>query len=71
MTDRNDPCCTVPQCNFFPSTAVYTGKGQPPTTPRPQIIVPTPLKGAVTGQGTISPLNPNYNQISGSGKGKL
>ena len=70
VTDRNDPCCTVPDCNFFPTTAVYTGAGTPPTTPRPQIIVPTPVKGSVSGQGTLAPNSPNYGQFAGNGTGR-
>ncbi|XP_076111939.1 uncharacterized protein LOC143080127 isoform X2 [Mytilus galloprovincialis] len=72
VADKSDPCCTVPQCNLFPSTARYTGTGTPPTTARPNIIVPTPIQGAITGQGTIAPNNPlvpNYNQFAGNGTG--
>ena len=75
VTDRNDPCCTVPDCNIFPpSYSAYTGTGIPPTTQRPRIIVPTPVKGSINGQGTVPPNNPllpNYNQFSGNGTGNI
>ncbi|XP_076111945.1 uncharacterized protein LOC143080130 isoform X2 [Mytilus galloprovincialis] len=69
VADNNDPCCTVPQCNIFPSTARYTGSGTPPTTARPMIIVPTPVKGGLTGEGTLAPNNPLYNQFAANGTG--
>lgn len=71
VADNNDPCCTVPQCNIFPSTARYTGSGTPPTTARPMIIVPTPVKGGLTGEGTLAPNNPLYNQFAANGTGRV
>ncbi|KAJ8302469.1 hypothetical protein KUTeg_018865 [Tegillarca granosa] len=68
VTDQNDPCCLVPDCNTYPTHAPtpkgYTGS----TNPLP-IVVPTPIQTSFTGGSNvqINPLYPNSNTFNGTG----
>lgn len=72
ITDPNDNCCLVPQCNVFttPSPVIFqpgtgpTVNGQnPSTTPAPIIVIPTYVPAVISGSSNNNP-NPGTSGTS-------
>ncbi|KAJ8302722.1 LOW QUALITY PROTEIN: hypothetical protein KUTeg_019118 [Tegillarca granosa] len=55
LTDQNDPCCLVPDCNVYPTPRPYKPPQPGVSTPTPgstthmPLILPTPITGSFSG----------------------
>lgn len=79
ITDPNDACCLVPDCNTFtpaptPNPSIYnpgtgpsvTGINNPSTTPKPLIVMPTYVPAVFSGSSSNNPSGGTGNSVSGN-----